>query len=150
MPDGPVQEFLIGGWQKGFVGGRVGTEHVHELTGQFYRKMTKQQQLHVLLLDIKRAFDSLSHAFIHATLETIGLDLWARLVIKGLLHLVRVIPQLAVATDHLIRIGRGVKQGCPLSPLLFVLCFECLLVGIAAIRRLDPYAFADDLAVAMV
>ena len=144
----PAFDFLIGGWQKGFVGGRVGTEHVHELTGQFYRKMTKQQQLHVLLLDIKRAFDSLSHAFIHATLETVGLDLWARLVIKGLLHLVRVIPQLAVATDHLIRIGRGVKQGCPLSPLLFVLCFECLLVGIAAIRRLDPYAFADDLAVA--
>ena len=144
----PAFDYLIGDWQRGFVGGRVGTDHVHSLTGDFYRKLNMRQQHHVLLLDIKRAFDSVAHSFIHAVLETIGLDLWARLVIKGLLHVIRVIPQLAMATDHCIRIGRGVKQGCPLSPLLFVLCFECLLVGIAANRCLRTYAFADDLAVA--
>jgi ribonuclease HI len=144
----PAFDYLIGDWQRGFIGGRVGTDHVHSLTGKFYRKMNKGQQHYVLMLDIKRAFDSLSHSFIHAVLEAIGLDHWARMVIKGLLHLVRVIPQLAVATGHLIKIGRGVKQGCPLSPLLFVLCFECLLAGVAKLKRLDPHAFADDLAIA--
>ena len=144
----PAFSYLIGDWQKGFVGGRVGTDHVHDLTGNFYRKLNKKQQQHILLIDIKRAFDTLSHNFIHAVLETIGLAPWARLVVKALLHVVRVFPVLAIATNHVIRIRRGVKQGCPLSPLLFVLCFECLLAGLARLHRLRPYAFADDLALA--
>lgn len=126
----------------------MGTDHVHGLTGNFYQKLTKKQQQYILLIDIKRAFDTLSHNFIHAVLETIGLAPWARLVVKALLHVVRVFPVLAIATNHAIRIRRGVKQGCPLSPLLFVLCFECLLAGLAKLHRLRPYAFADDLALA--
>jgi ribonuclease HI/exonuclease III len=144
----PAFSYLIGDWQKGFIGGRVGTDHVHGLTGNFYQKLTKKQQQYILLIDIKRAFDTLSHNFIHAVLETIGLAPWARLVVKALLHVVRVFPVLAIATNHAIRIRRGVKQGCPLSPLLFVLCFECLLAGLAKLHRLRPYAFADDLALA--
>jgi ribonuclease HI len=144
----PAFSYLIGEWQKGFVGERIGTEHVHDLTGSFYSKLSKKQQQYILLVDIKRAFDTLSHQFIHAVLETIGLSQWARLVVKALLHVVRVFPVLAVATDHVIRVRRGVKQGCPLSPLLFVLCFECLLASLAQLRRLRTYAFADDLALA--
>ena len=132
--------------QKGFVPGRVGTEHVHALTTSFYSSLSRKQQRYVLLLDTKRAFDTVSHAFIHACLAAMGFAGWLCRAVAGLLHDVVVIPVLAEMTKHRIRIERGVKQGCPLSPLLFVICFDVLLHQLDSIGGMDKYAYADDLA----
>ena len=41
----------------------------------------------------------------------------------------------------------GLKQGCPLSPLFFILAIDPLLTALSEIPGIDPRCFADDLAV---
>ena len=142
----PALQYCIHKDQKGFVPGRVGTEHVHALTNSFYSSLSRKQQRYVLLLDTRRAFDTVSHAFIHACLAAMGFAGWLCRAVVGLLHDVVVIPVLAEMTKHRIRIERGVKQGCPLSPLLFVICFDVLLHQLDSIGGMHKYAYADDLA----
>ena len=146
----PALQSFIGADQKGFVRGREGAGHVHALTNSFYAKLSKKEQQYILLLDMKRAFDSVAHQFIHACLNHFGFPGWFCRAIVGLLHQVTIFPVLAKRTKHRIDIWKGVKQGCPLSPLLFIICFEVLLRLLRAKSdRLHLYAFADDLATAV-
>lgn len=142
----PALQHCIHMDQKGFVPGRIGIQHAHKLTNSFYSSLSRKQQRYVLLLDTRRAFDTVSHAFIHACLAAMGFAGWLCRAVAGLLHDVVVIPVLAEMTNHRIRIERGVKQGCPLSPLLFVICFDILLHQLDDISRMNKYAYADDLA----
>jgi hypothetical protein len=89
-----------------------------------------------------------SHNFIHACMEQVGMPLWVRETVRGMLDDVVVAPVLATPTEHRIPIRRGVKQGCPASPLIFALCFDVLLHRLRAnVNDTQRFAFADDLAI---
>ena len=143
----PALQDFIEQTQKGFVPGRVGTEHVHGLTNEFYAALSKKKQLYLLSLDTARAFDSISHAFIRKLLAHIGMPPWVCNMVDGLLHKVSVMAAIAGAEATPINIERGVKQGCPFSPLLFVLCYDVLLWRMAKVKGINAYAYADDLAI---
>ena len=131
--------------QKAFVKGRRILEHVHDIASTYYASLSKKQQAFILLLDFKKAYDSVSHKFLLAVLEKIGLPDWVKNAVRNLLrdqvtHLTRPFQ------GPPIPIGRGVKQGCPLSPLLFILVIDTL------VRRLERLpitskAFADDIGI---
>ena len=143
----PAMQHAINRDQLGFVPGRVGTQHIHDLLSGFYSKLDKKQQSYVLLLDFKRAFDSVSHQFILATIKGLGLPGWFRRSVRGLLHEVWVNPVLPEKCSVKIPILRGVKQGCPLSPLLFVMCLDALLNRMDNVPGIRKHAYADDIAV---
>ena len=84
--------------------------------------------------------------FIHATLRKLGIPRWICHVVKGLMSRVKVLP--AFSREHTIDISRGVmiKQGCPLSPLLFAICYDVLLTQLDHTTDHTSLAFADDLA----
>uniref|UniRef100_A0A803SU58 Reverse transcriptase domain-containing protein n=1 Tax=Anolis carolinensis TaxID=28377 RepID=A0A803SU58_ANOCA len=113
------------------------------------------RKLAILFLDIEKAFDSLSWDFMMEalqahdmgdqymkTIRTIYKDQYAQLIING-------------EKTQRIRIRRGTRQGCPLSPLLFIMCIEMLIKQIngnkeikgvqAAGKEYKIRAFADDI-----
>ena len=101
-----------------------------------------------LFSDTAKAFDSIEHDFILASLRILHMPDWVLLLVHGLLHEVFVAPNFGGPLDVCIAIGRGVRQGCPLSPLLFVICYDSLLCVLVSLPGgVRCFAFANDLTV---
>jgi hypothetical protein len=55
---GPELNKILHASQKGFIPGRCGLDHTHDLTASFYGAAERGDQRYVLFLDTKKAFDS--------------------------------------------------------------------------------------------
>ena len=143
----PALQSFITEAQQGFVEGRQGGVHLRALNAHYYTAMRERRLEFVLFLDTRKAFDSIDHSFIHAVVRKAGFPRWLQLVIAALLFDAWVVPVVAEDTTVRISIRRGVKQGCPLSPLLFILCYDTLLRRLQALDATLVLGFADDLAV---
>ncbi len=132
--------------QKGFVPGRRGTEHVCDLSQLYYSRLSRKQQYYILFLDTAKAFDSLDHDFVKACVSKLGFPSWFSHVLEALFSNVNVFLVCGLIDVPPIAIHRGVKQGCPLSPILFAICYDVLLHYLLALDDSDGFAFADDLA----
>jgi hypothetical protein len=136
----PAAKKILNKAQKGFIPGRSINEHVEDVTNVFYSNLRKKQQHYILFLDTEKAFDSLDHGFIFKVLNHIGCPEWYINCYKGLLHNIQGITR--------IFLNRGVKQGCPMSPIVFALCFDVLLHKLSLLGDdCEDFAFADDLAI---
>jgi exonuclease III len=145
----PTMQVFLEPAQKGFVEGRIGTEHVEDLNKVFYEAMRDKVDVYVIFLDTKKAFDSIDHAFIELVMYKVGFPQWCITFTMSLFKDVLVFPVTSERTNTSIEIHRGVKQGCPLSPLLFALVYDVLLFFLGIEGIVHKFAFADDLAAAV-
>jgi hypothetical protein len=111
----------------------------------------------LLLVDCEKAFDRVSHQVIKIVLEHIGFPaLQADILLAILNNSVAQVMVNGFLTQD-IPLHSSVRQGCPMSPLLFILVIECLnralyhdtdALGIVIAPGVDVRGlfFADDIA----
>jgi hypothetical protein len=119
-----VASRYIGAHQRGFLWQRFITSNVVDIDVASMKVRATNLKGATILVDFQAAFPSLDHEFLKASLIAIG---FPREVVNALTYFY-------VDNKHFIRVqGKifnsitvlsGVRQGCPLSPVLFILCME--------------------------
>ena len=139
--------------EKGFVPVDGCFENVKILQQVIKQQRKKRKEYNLVFIDLAKAFDTVSHKSIEKGLQRKGVPEEVIETIMGMYtHATTVITVGGKSTKQ-IKINAGVKQGCPLSPLLFNLIIDELL---EKLRRLNIgikvgddllycMAFADDL-----
>ena len=84
----------------------------------------------LLLVDFEKAFDSVEWSFLFKTLETFNFGnkfiQWVKILYNNILSCV---GNNGYYSDY-FELSRGIRQGCPLSALLFILVVELMAIGI--------------------
>ena len=112
--------------QKGFIKGR----YIGENTRNIYDLLQSTEENNIpgllVLIDFEKAFDSISWKFIYKTLEFFRFGKFFIDWIKLLNSNVKLCVLQHGTTSEYFSVGRGCRQGDPVSPYLFILCVEIL------------------------
>lgn len=134
---------LLSEEQAGFRRGHSTSEHLWTTLGRLSTSPTTP----TLLVDVRKAFDSVIHSCLFALLRKLGLDESVVSIIERLYTGVICYPVVQGQVRASYTLGRGIRQGCPLSPVLFLLYAEPWL---RCLKQRLPWVvfmmFADDLA----
>ncbi|GFS87970.1 transposon TX1 uncharacterized 149 kDa protein, partial [Nephila pilipes] len=146
MQDWCSMNQVLSSAQKGFTPHDGVIEH-NFLLAQHIENATRQKNESLIaFLDISNAFGSIPHAVIFQAMEREGVDPEFTTMIQNIyLGSTTCVLTEEGPTDP-IPLLRGVKQGCPLSGLLFNLAINHILVNIQGEQESHKIlAFADDL-----
>lgn len=98
----------------------------------------------VLSLDQEKAFDRVDWSFMRATLSAMGFGPSFVSWVDLFYHRVQSSVNVNGYLSPFISLSRGVRQGCPLSPLLYVLVSEVLAVNIRSNPRIPGLCLPDS------
>lgn len=115
--------------QAGFMKNTSSSDNMRKLIHLMWLAQSKNVPIAATSLDAEKAFDEVEWSFLFSALSHFGFgpyfSQWAKTLYKE--------PKAAVITNGVISpifsLSRGTRQGCSLSPLLFIICLKHWLLG---------------------
>ena len=131
-----VLDKLIHNDQKGFIKGRFIRENVRQTYDLLYEAKKQNISGLLMLIDFEKAFDSVSWKLIKESLIFFNfgpiLIIWVQVLYNKS-------ESCVIQNRHMadfFKLGRGCRQGDPLSPYLFLICGEILAIMIRSNDRI--------------
>ena len=125
-----VLKVIIDKDQCGFVKGRDVSVLLREIDDLIENERNTHTEHILLAIDYRKAFDTISSEFIHRCLTLFGfgpyIREWVKVILNGRTFCVKNGGHLSKYYE----MTRGVRQGCPLSPLIFIIAIELLGIKI--------------------
>jgi hypothetical protein len=118
-------EDVVGEGQFGFRKGK-GTRNAIGMLRIISERTLETDELRVCFIDWQKAFDRVSWTKLMQILKGTGIDWHERRLISNLYMTQSVKVRLNRGETRSVKIGRGVRQRCYLSPILFNFYSECL------------------------
>ena len=140
--------------QKGFLPVDGCLEHTFLLQSILQHSRRKRKNVSMVWLDLQDAFGSIPHTTLFTMIERAGLDNPTIDIIKDIYEKVKIKMDEGLSIP--ITITKGVKQGCPLSPILFNFVVEGAIAAIHSTNdgfkigdnaTIKSLAYADDLCI---
>jgi len=107
--------------QCGFRKGRGTRDAIAALRVMYERSLEHHKKVYVCHVDFEKAFDRVNWYKLMSILQSMGVDWRDRKLIWHLYNGQKAYVQIGEKQSGACSIGRGVRQGCSLSPLLFTL-----------------------------
>ena len=157
----PILQKGIGPHQTGFIPGRDIRENII-LTQTIIDRMVQQNSPGgILLIDWAKAYDRISHEAIWAVAEKIGLPQHGQSFLKAIYRNPVSWILCNGFMSQVIKLGSGVRQGCPLSPQIFTLVAELYNQNIVKDKNIQGFrvndrckikviSYADDTAIPLI
>lgn len=155
----PALTNIVGTYQACCIPGRSAELHGLGLRDLLAWATSRNLPGYICSLDQEKAFDKISHEFLFQVLQQAGISKEFCKQIQCLYNGLTSAVIVQGRTSENFHIERGVRQGCPLSPLLYILAIEPLLQQIAADDSISKFplpvgphctpifAYADDITV---
>jgi len=125
MIRGRMGEFITSE-QFGFLKDRLITDAIGLVQESIHSAKTYKRAGLFLKLDLKKAYDRVSWSYLRLVLIQIGLDWRVVQWIMGCVTSASFVVLVNGSRSYFFQVGRGLRQGCPLSPLLFLLVVDSL------------------------
>eukprot|EP00253_Pinus_taeda_P022180 PITA_22180 len=155
----PLLPSLISENQGGFLSNRQIHDTITLVQEAIHSSITRQEKGFVLKLDLANAFDRVRHSFLFTVLRKMGFNSAFISTIAACISGPWISPLINGRPCESFQSSRGLRQGCPLSPYLFILMAESfsraldhnrrvgLISGIKfgnGVKNINHSIFADD------